>query len=147
MVIVGSGPLENSLRGWARAHQRRVSVTGHLPRRAVLEKMGESDLLVLPSYGEGRPNVVLEAITARLPVLATNLPGVKELVEDRLSGLLYNAGDRGSLVRLLEACLSGREPLKRYADEARRRLERQRLTWDRCTEDHLRLYRDLLENR
>jgi hypothetical protein len=61
------------------------------------------DVTVLPSYTEGLPNVVLESLAARVPVVATAVGGTPEVVEDGVSGCLVPAGQPSSLAqRLLE---------------------------------------------
>ena len=62
-------------------------------------------MLVLPSFAEGVPVVLMEAMASRLPVIASRVAGVPELVEDGVSGLLVPPGDveavAGALARLL----------------------------------------------
>jgi glycosyltransferase involved in cell wall biosynthesis len=62
------------------------------------------DLLVLPSYTEGMPNVVLEAFAAGVPVVATAVGGTPEVIEDGVSGYLVDAGDDETMAdRILQA--------------------------------------------
>ena len=70
------------------------------------------DLMVLPSYTEGLPNVVLEAFAAGVPVVATAVGGTPELVEHGVSGYLAQAGDAAALADRIRDV---------FASEARRR--------------------------
>src|SRR5213076_2422257 len=74
------------------------------------------DLLVLPSYTEGLPNVVLEAFAARVPVVATAVGGTPEVVEDGVSGYLVPPGDPDAL--------AGRIRDELASDERRREMGR-----------------------
>ena len=64
--------------------------------------MAASDLLVLPSFAEGVPVTLMEAMASGLPVIASQVAGVSELVEDGVSGFVTPAGDAATL----SACLS-----------------------------------------
>jgi glycosyltransferase involved in cell wall biosynthesis len=63
------------------------------------------DLLTLPSYTEGLPNVVLEAFAAGVPVVATAVGGTPEVVQDKVSGYLVPPGDAGSLAEHISLAL------------------------------------------
>jgi len=80
LLLVGEGPLRVSLETAARATgiADRVHFAGW--RADVPEILAASDLLVLPSAWEGMPNVVLEAMASRLPVVASDVEGVRELL-------------------------------------------------------------------
>jgi glycosyltransferase involved in cell wall biosynthesis len=75
----------------------RVSLLGQV--RDVRKVYAAADLLVVPSRTEGLPNVVLEALDAGLPVLATQVGAIPELVSDGVTGWLVPPGDVGALAR------------------------------------------------
>jgi glycosyltransferase involved in cell wall biosynthesis len=102
--IVGTGPELAELQRLSRSLglEHCVVFHGALPREAVLEKMQESACLVLPSSYEGMPHVVLEAFSARLPVVASDAGGIPELIEDGVSGLLYPWGRLDALAEALQ---------------------------------------------
>lgn len=84
-------------------HARGVNYKGALRPDEVLDVMSTYDVLVLPSYREGYPGVIIEAFMLGLPVIATKLDGIMEMVEDGYNGLLI---DIGSEEQLYEAILS-----------------------------------------
>lgn len=89
--LVGGGELEESLKKQAAPHADVVEFMGE--RMDVPEILGASDLLVLPSWSEALPTVLLEAGAACLPVVATDVGGTKEIVNEGETGYVVPAGD------------------------------------------------------
>jgi len=85
--------------------ERSITLTGPLPHPALANLMRQSRLLCLPSHGEGTPNCVMEALSCGLPVVATRVGGIPDIVEHDKTGLLIDKGDveglAASLVTLL----------------------------------------------
>lgn len=124
-VLAGDGPLRAALEQRARDHDLiatgRVRFLGH--RDDVPTLLAAADVLVLPSRYEGLPNVVLEAMRFRKPVVATAAPGTTEVVADGQTGLLVPVGDTRALARALRDLI--RDPARRQAlgEAGRRRVE------------------------
>lgn len=82
-----------------------VELPGWIDNAAKVQRLREADILVLPSYIEGMPNSIIEAMAAGLPVVATNVGAVPDVVVDEVTGLLVpprNADELlGALVRLI----------------------------------------------
>lgn len=74
---------------------------GNLLNSDVLKKMALYDVLVLPSYREGYPGVVIEALSVGLPIIATNLQGIAEMLNDDIS-ILIDPNDIGQLKNAIE---------------------------------------------
>ncbi|MCI5145880.1 MAG: glycosyltransferase family 1 protein, partial [Candidatus Electrothrix sp. AR3] len=75
-----------------------VKVLGHVKDiRQLLDKV---DLMVLPSYREGTPRGLLEAASTMLPLITTDAPGCREIVEDGINGLLVPVGDASTLEKI-----------------------------------------------
>lgn len=108
LEIVGDGP--ERARAEARVAERglgsAVSFLGYQSADAVSELLGRADCLVLPSFAEGVPVVLMEAMASGLPVVASRVAGVQELVEDGVSGFTVPAGDVETLVARLDQLLS-----------------------------------------
>jgi Glycosyltransferase len=93
-VVAGDGPLADSLR----ARYPEAQFTGHLAPSALSELLGRARLAVLPSVSlENAPLGVLEAMAAGVPVVASGVGGVPELVDDGVEGLLVAPGDPEAL--------------------------------------------------
>jgi glycosyltransferase involved in cell wall biosynthesis len=143
-LIVGEGPLRVRLEETAKAYQlfedRRVSFLGH--RDDVPRLLAASDLLILPSLYEGLPNVVLEAMRFRKPVVATAAPGTTEVVEDGVTGLLVPLRDPVAMTRAIRRIIDDRDFATRLGEAGRARVEAE-FGVDRMIERFAALYEDL----
>ena len=99
LVVVGDGALRKSLAELASTLgvADRVVFTGLLSAAQVRQGMRHANAFVLNSTYEGLPHVVLEAMAAGLPVIATNAGGTGEVVENEVTGLLIPIGDEAAL--------------------------------------------------
>jgi glycosyltransferase involved in cell wall biosynthesis len=100
----------------------RVDFLGALSRREVFALLRTADAFVLNSTYEGLPHVVLEAMAARVPVVATAVGGTPEVVEHGRTGLLVEPGDKAGLVAALERLRRSPEFASALVDEAALRL-------------------------
>jgi teichuronic acid biosynthesis glycosyltransferase TuaC len=82
-----------------------ITLTGPLPPSAVAKLMRQSRLLCLPSHGEGNPVCVMEALSCGLPVVATRVGGIPDIVEHEKTGLLIDKGDVEGLAAALVTLL------------------------------------------
>ena len=131
-VWVGGGELAGQLRRRAEADglARRLTLTGQVPRPTVLRYMRAADLMVFASHAEGLPNVVVEALGAGLPTVATCVGGTGEVVADGITGLLVPPGNAEATTRAASRLLDnpglaaqlamwGREYVRAHFDAAR----------------------------
>jgi len=105
LLVVGHGEDEPALRALARdlGLDDRVRFLGW--RQDVPRLLATADFLVLPSRWEGLPYIVLEAMAAGLPIVATRVDGARELVDDGTSGFLAASEDPKDLARAIGAAL------------------------------------------
>ena len=122
-LIAGDGPLRERLEEHAAAVGLRPSVKflGH--REDVPQLLAASDLLVLPSLYEGLPNVVLEAMRFRKPVVATAAPGTTEVVADGVTGLLVPMRNPVELARAIRRVIEEPGLAQRLGEAGRARVE------------------------
>jgi glycosyltransferase involved in cell wall biosynthesis len=108
LTLIGDGPERGRIEAEAARLGLGAAVTfaGYRSQDEVAAALAETDLFVLPSFAEGVPVVLMEAMASRVPVLATRIAGIPELVEDGVSGRLVAPGDVDGLAEALAALLA-----------------------------------------
>jgi glycosyltransferase involved in cell wall biosynthesis len=105
LLLVGDGPDAQELLELARSQGAMDKIIMAGERKDVSDLMRAMDVFVLPSRFEGLPNVVLEAMCAGLPVIASNVGAIPSLVENGSSGFVFPSGNAGQLSENLERLL------------------------------------------
>jgi glycosyltransferase involved in cell wall biosynthesis len=150
MVVVGrfhrNEPCTQQLRRFQMQHglQRRVKWIGR--RDNMHQILAALDVVVMPSLVESMGMVALEAMAAGIPVVATRVGGLPELIEDGSSGLLVRPRDAGELSAAVGRILRDPELAERLRQGGRERAERA-FSADRLTEKIERVYRQLADGR
>ena len=106
LTLIGDGPERAALQAEAKPLGDAVRFVGYQSQDAVARALMQADALVLPSFAEGVPVVLMEAMAAGLPVIATRIAGIPELVQDGVSGVLVPPGDANALAMAILAALS-----------------------------------------
>lgn len=125
LVLAGDGELRGELEALIAHHrlQARVRITGWIDSNQVREEILAARALVLPSFAEGLPVVLMEAMALRRPVISTYVAGIPELVRSGEHGWLVPAGDVEALVEAMRDCLDALpEDLERMGEAARKRV-------------------------
>lgn len=122
-VLVGDGPEEENLRRKAASLkiEDRILWTGF--QKNVAPYYAIANIFALPSHSEGSPNVILEAMSAGLPIAATRAGGVPEILEDGVTGLMVPTRDPQALAEPLQKLLLSEELRARLASAACRQVE------------------------
>jgi glycosyltransferase involved in cell wall biosynthesis len=123
-TIVGDGPDRAALEN---ATQRvgisdRVEFTGALGADHVAQLYRQADVFCLPSFAEGVPVVLMEAMSNRLPVVTTRIAGIPELVEDGVSGALLAPGQVAPIADALERLAEEPKLRQRWGEAGRERV-------------------------
>lgn len=111
LLVVGDGPDKKSLEQWSEEHQlNRVRFTGMLPRNQVQALMKRAEFLILPSlWYEGFPMAIVEAFSCGTPVLASDLGGMKEIIEEGVTGRKFTVGDVRELAEKMNTMFNSEE--------------------------------------
>jgi glycosyltransferase involved in cell wall biosynthesis len=127
VVFVGDGPNRDQVEREYRASGvgRSVTFLGRLNENAALAEIAKADLLVLPSFMEGLPIVLMEAMAMGVPVVGPRVAGVPELVRDGSEGLLFTPSDWNDLADKLQTLLSDAGLCRTLARSARLKVERE----------------------
>jgi glycosyltransferase involved in cell wall biosynthesis len=138
-VLAGSGPLEGRLKSLARKLRIEGSVDflGH--RADIPDLLRASTVLVRPSDLEGMPLTVLEAMASGIPVVATDVGGTPELVEDGVTGYLVRPGDPRAVAMAVLKIAGNPERAVSMGRAARQRME-QRPTQEMIVEMNEQVY-------
>ncbi|MBO4248891.1 glycosyltransferase family 4 protein [Halomicrobium sp. IBSBa] len=104
-----------------------------------------ADLLLLPSYSEGRPSVIYEAMASETAVFASDIGGIREQVANGTTGTLIPPGDPETLRERLTAMVSDRDSLAEMGKAGLDRLQENGWTWKRHAEQLYDIHRSIIE--
>lgn len=95
LCIIGEGPCRSALKQLTKqlGVQDTVSFAGSMPPERVRKEYNQADIFVISSISEGIPVVLMEAMSSELPVIATRITGIPELVENGVDGILVEPGN------------------------------------------------------
>jgi glycosyltransferase involved in cell wall biosynthesis len=124
LLIVGDGPLAPALDERIRDTELDQSIHMLGYRKDVPALLAASELLVLPSYREGTPRVISEALASGTPVVSTRIAGIPEQVPHGKCGLLVDPGDIKSITRALERLLESADLREEMAQTCRSQAEK-----------------------
>lgn len=145
-LVVGDGPLRGELVRQAAT----LGVNKHLfftgSRNDLPQLLNAADLLVLPSLTEGLGLVLLEAMAASLPVVATRVGGIPEVVVDGETGILVPPRDPAALAQAIEILLANPERARAMGAAGRERVRRF-FTVEKMARSVMALYREELQRR
>ena len=126
LVLAGDGEMRPEIERFIKANRltSNIRITGWISGEQVRDELLAARALILPSFAEGLPVVIMEAMALRRPVISTFVAGIPELVVSGEHGWLIPAGDPGVLAEMIEKCLAaGTETLQRFGQRAQRRVQ------------------------
>ena len=131
LLLVGDGPQQDQIKRLVTSFglENRVLFKGEMPYDRMPEVMSSSDLLCLPSIREGWPNVIMEALACGVPVVASEVGGVPEILTSHEYGIMVPKQDPGRLANALMTAIQ-----KSWDRDKLRAAVRNR-TWDNVAQE------------
>lgn len=129
--------------------EKVTKLSGTLTHEDVINHYADADLFVLGCQiarngdRDGIPNVMAESMAMNLPVVATNVSGIPEFLEDRVSGMMVPQKDPKALARAMEAVLTDDDLRKQMTLEARKRITKE-FNNQKLIKDLARIYQDMI---
>ena len=137
--IVGDGPLAQVVEAAAGSNPN-IHYLGRRPRESVLKSMGQAQALIFPSrWYEGFPMTIVESLACGLPVIASRLGAMGEIVEDNRTGLHFEPGNPADLAAKVKWAWTQKEEMRRMGLEARREYE-SKYTADQNYDQLIKIY-------
>ena len=141
LLIAGSGPLEEKVRNLA-DKKTNVHYLGYQSKQNVLSLIRGSDLLIQPSLEEGISSTLLEAMACGTCILASNIEGISEIVENNKNGLLVEPNNSEKLLNKILDLLPKKEKRLRMANEGLEIVKK--YDWKKVGKLYLNFYESLL---
>ena len=142
-LIIGNGPERETIVNHIKSFHLEEKVYYCGARKNIKVVYDTIDYLVIPSYREGLPYVLLEAMACGIPVIATAVGDIPLLIQHGVTGYLVSPGDIEGLTRHMMECLSVSERARRMANEAKTVVQ-EKYSAERMVEQTENLYKSLL---
>lgn len=140
LAIVGDGPAHETLKAYFAG--TKTVFTGYLFGEELSQAYASADIFVFPSALETFGLVVVEAMAAGLPVVASRVGGIPDVVEPGQTGYLFDVGDEAALVQGVQAIVRDRETLAQMGQNARAFAATQ--TWPAMMDEVIEIYRQMI---
>lgn len=144
--IIGTGEQQSHIRSMVRrlGVEDCVNLIGYIPRESLAEFYHRADIFVLPSLSESFGQVLLEAMSCGLPVIASRVGGIPETLEHEKGGLLIEPGNSEAIIGAVRKLAA--DPLRRNSmSEYNRHIAVNEFGWSRIAEQYEKLYRKILD--
>jgi glycosyltransferase involved in cell wall biosynthesis len=143
LIIVGAGPDEDKIKNMASklGINNKIRFFGH--SREVIKYYHAADIYVLPSYAEGMPNSLLEAMACGLPIIASKIGGVVDVIENGKDGILFEPGDISGLSSALVRLSKDVGLRVRLGEEARKKAV-EGFSIERVADEYIKIYENML---
>jgi glycosyltransferase involved in cell wall biosynthesis len=118
LIIVGRGPYKKALKNLAQDN-KKIIFTGQLEQKEIIAALRTATIFVNPSYLEGLPTSILEAMACGVPVIATNVGGTPDIIENRENGLLFRPKDIDTLAKKIKLLAKNSRLAKKLVQNTR----------------------------
>jgi glycosyltransferase involved in cell wall biosynthesis len=145
-IVCGEGELASKIMKFIRKEHLKghVTLAGPIPHEDVPQYLNKMKLLVLPSYTEGLPNIVLEAMACGTPVLATPVGAIPDIVKDNETGFLLKSNDPRHIAERIIELINKPELLEKVSVNAYN-FVRENFSYEKTLESWRRILRTRIE--
>ena len=142
MVLVGSGKLQGSIMDQVRKLSlgKNIRFLGAKKPEEIPYYYNAADVFILPSLSEGRPNTVLEALASGTAIIATDIPGTREIIENNKNGILIEPKNSLDIVRSVISLIENKKLLEKLRKQSRKSLMDKGLNWEKCADNYIKIY-------
>ena len=148
LEILGTGELEPKIRTMIKTLNlnKSVRLAGYVPREQLPKYYNAAHIFVLPSLSESFGQVLLEAMSCGLPIVATHVGGIPEVLHDGKGGKLIEPANHDAIVNAVQ-CLASNSKIRRSMGEYNRQMAVERYQWSRVAGQYEQLYIDSVDSR
>jgi len=147
-LIVGNTNLDreyaNKVMEYAKQRNLKIRFTGFVPYRDLKALYSACDIFVLPSFGEGDPIALKEALASGKPLIGTKVGGIPAQIKDGWNGFLVEPGNEKQLAEKIRYLIDNPEERERMGENSRK-LAREEFDWKKIAERYLKVYEEVAE--
>ena len=140
LIILGTGPYENKIENLSKS-KNNIHFYGYQPKEKTISLIRGSDVLIQPSLVEGISSTILESMACKTPVIASNVGGNLELIENKKNGFLVDPDNHITILENLIALLSDKKSVEIITENAFKTV--QQYDWKLIGKKYLKLYSSL----
>lgn len=145
LYLIGDGPLRRPLEQKLREEKvNNIVLLGTVPHKRLPTELNKSEIFVLPSLFDGSPRALIEAMACGLPVIGSNTDEIREIAEDRITGLICDV-DSESIRKTITELLSDSELRAKLGSNARMHVEKN-YTFQNVLENEIRILDSVLKS-
>jgi len=144
LYIVGEGPLRTRVADHLKKEKlSNVILINHLSHTQLIDYYNKARIYVFPTYYEGLPTTILEAMACELPVVASNVSGIPEQIEQGVNGYMLSPGDIKGFYNRIAELLDDRDKQMRFGKMGKRKVL-EKFTWSHVASRVEKIYNEIL---
>ncbi|MBC8284626.1 MAG: glycosyltransferase [Nitrospinae bacterium] len=146
LFIIGEGEERANLESQIQRSEnvQKIKLLGLKKHDSISQWLNAADIFVLPSKSEGTPNALLEAMASGLPVVASRVGGVPELIKNKIEGMLFDPNSKDDLKEKLNALVHDKDLRNSLGMHATEKINSEFGSWKQQTDKLLSIYNRLL---
>jgi len=141
LVIIGNGSLKEKLKNFAKEKNAKVEFKENIPNEKLPEELNKSEIFILPSFYEGCPKALLEAMACGLLCIGTNVEGIKEIIQHKENGYLCEP-DAKSIKKAILEVLNDKDLQEKISQNARKTIL-EKFSLEKILEKEIKIYQSL----